>query len=305
MIELNPIRRLNHLVELNVTAGFEEQFKQKIKDSEPFLVFTHEAHADGIGAAVAIEHLLKLSGETGREPQLKGFVMPAARSFTDGQQGRILQAAYIPFNFLVARKGLNVFPYTRKKDVNQYGMRRDHTVRELMPLGRKMQQGFAPAVFAGGSVEAGRHDIGADPEDIHGLQKLTGTDLLTMSRLVKSINRRRKMFFVIIGLHGGFRLQSPNKEKLYPTKAGLFSFLGWPEDFPPHIRHVKMEANLGTIIEEDQMAARFGVEWMEAAKDGDQIRIQGINDYIMAHAALLLPPHARGYYTAIELVSFS
>lgn len=310
MVELNPVNRLNYLVNLNIAPGFNEQFEKEVRYGSPFLVFTHEAHADGIGAAITIEHLLKLSRQVGREPKLKGFVLPAARSFTDGQQGRRLQAAYLFFNLLTARKGLLVLPYTREKDGEEYGMKRKHTSREVMPLGRKIQKGFAPAVFAGGSVEAGRHDQGADPEDIHGLQRLTGTDLLAVSRLVKSVNRERKMFFVIIGLHGGYRLQSPNKEKRYPTISGLTTYFGWPERFPPHARHVKMDANLGTIIHEDTMAERFGNDWMKAGKDksGTGIkRVQAINNFIMESAALLVPPHARGYYAtkAIELEDFS
>lgn len=299
MIEINPVNRLDLLVNLNVTPGFDEQFKEKIRDGDPLLIFTHEAHADGIGVAVCGEHLIKLSREVGRMPRLRGFVMPVARSLVDGQQSRWLQISFHFFNFLLARKGLKTFGYTREKDEKEYGMDRAHTIRELMPMARRVKQGYVPAVFAGGSVEAGRHDEGSDPENIHGLQRLEGTDLLTISRLVKGgVNSERRMFFVIGGLHGGFRLQSPNKERLHPTKEGLATFFGLPERFIPHVR---MEANLGTIISESQMADRFGKDWIRVGRDknGDNETVQAINDFIMREAVLLIPPHARGVYAGI------
>lgn len=298
----NPVRRLNVLVDLNVVPGFDKMFQEQVEVGDPISVFTHEAHADGIGAAVVGEHLLRLSRKTTRTPELKGWVMPAARSFVDGQQGRRLQIAFHIFNFLVSRKGLKTFPYTRRKDEEQYHLNRDHTTSELLPMARRIRQGFAPAVFAGGSVEAGRHDEGADPENIHGLQRLEGADLITLSRLVKSVNKRRRIFFIIVGLHGGFRLQSPNKEKLYPTKEGIVSFLGWPERFYPHIRHVRMEANLGTIIPEEQITERFGDSWVRAGQGkngGVDERVQAFNNYIMEQAALLMPPHTRGVYANV------
>ncbi len=296
----DPVRRLNALIDLNVSSNFEGQFKEQVLEGEPFVIYTHEAQVDGIGAAVVGERLMQLSQEAGRVPQLRGYVMPVARSLFEGQQSRKLQIAFHIFNVLVSRKGLKTFPYTREKDEKEFGMNRQHLVSELRPLVTRIKQGYAAATFASGSVEAGRHDEGRDPEEIHGLQRLTGTDILTLSRVVRSANRERRMFFVIIGLHGGFRLQSPNKGKLYPTNEGLASFLGWPENFPPHIRHVKMEANLGTIITDGQMADRFGRDWVTAGKDKsiESIgRVQSINDYIMGHAALLLPPHARGAYS--------
>lgn len=303
----NPVRRLDALVELNVAPYFDEQFKEEVQQADPFIIYTHEAHADGIGAAIVGAHLMKLSEEIKRVPRLRGFAMPVARSFTDGQQGRKLQLAYLFFNSLVSRKGLKTFRYTRPKDGEIYKMSRSRKDlnQELRPLTKRIKQGFAPAVFATGSVEAGRHDIGEDPEKIHGLQRLEGTDILSLARAVKLYNQDRKLFFVIVGLHGGFRLQSPNKEKLYPTAEGLLSFVGWPESFPPHIKHVKMEANLGTIIPEDQMAARFGKDWLKAGKrkddPADTERLQAINDSIMEQAALWIPSHARGVYGYIEL----
>ena len=296
MIELNPVRRLDKLVQVNITQGFDERFKEEVQDADPFFIYTHEAHADGIGVAVFGDHIQQLAKEAGRTPTIRGFVMPVAKSLVDGQQSRLLQASFHFFNFLVSRKGLKTYGFTREKDQIQFGMERTHNTSELMPIGRKLQQYYVPAVFAGGSVEAGRHDEGADPESIHGLQRLEGNDLLTLSRLVKTVNRGRKMFFVIVGLHGGFRLQSPNKSKLRPTREGLATYFGVPEKWIPH---VQMEVNAGIIVPESEIAGRFGKNWIRAGKEGKKELVQEFNDYIMRYGASLIPPHARGFYAGV------
>lgn len=299
--ELNPARRLNSVVDLKVVPGFDSQFKDAVKNADPYVIYTHEAQADGAAAAVVTEYLVQLAGETERVPRLRGFVMGAARSMADGRQGWKLWLMYHGFNLLVSAKGVKAYPYTREQDKIEYGMRRDQTtlMSEHRPMLKKMRKGYPPSILASGSVEAGRHDKGCDPEDIHGLQRLTGNEILTLARQQWIVNRGREIFLVIVGLHGGFRLQSPNRDKRYPTKEGLATFFGIPERFIPH---VKMEANVGVIIRGRQMTERFGRDWMRADKDrngpGGE-RVQRINDFIMENAALLIPPHARGFYSYV------
>ncbi len=303
--EFNPAKRLDSVVDLKIVPGFADRFKAAVVNADPFVIYTHEAQADGAAAAVVTEYLVRLAGETNRVPRLRGFVMGAARSMVDGQQGRKLQVAYHVFNLLFSARGLKVYPFTREEDVAQYRMSRDNLLSELRPMVKKMKQGYPPAILATGSVEGGRHDRGCDPEDIHGLQRLTDDDILTMARKLKKVNGDREIVLILVGLHGGFRLQSPNRDKRYVTKEGLATFLGLPERFIPH---TKMEASVGTIIGGNQMVDRFGRDWMKADKDKDEVRrkqrVQEINDFIMGHAALLIPPHARGAYShAIELLT--
>ncbi len=297
-IELPPVRWLNRLVVLQKTPGFDEQFKEAIKFADPFVLYTHESQADGVGAAIVTENLVGLARETRRDNEIKGFVMTAAKSMLDGHQGWKLQVAFHVFNMLVSAKGLKVYGFTREKDTKQYGMIAK-PIAEFKPMKRKMMEGYMPSLLLTGIVEGGRHDEGTDPEDIHGLQRLTGPDILKLSRSLVSINNGREIAYIIVGLHGGFRLQSPNDDKRYPTKEGLGTYFGIPEKYIPH---VQMEANVGTIILASQIEERFGKNWMQADRKKDDVLVQAVNDYVMEEGALLVPPHARGVYPeAVDL----
>ncbi len=308
-VELNPLyipaRRLDSVVDLKVVPGFNQEFQDEVKDADPYVIYTHEAQSDGAAAAVVTEYLVQLAKEANRVPCLRGFVMGAAGSMANGRQGWKLRLMYHVFNLLVSAKGLKVYPYTREKDEKEHGMKRNRAtlIAEHRPMLNKMKEGYPPSILASGSVEAGRHDIGRDPEDIHGLQRLRGNEVLILAKELMSNNHGRDIFLVVVGLHGGFRLQSPNRDKSYPTKEGLATFFGIPERFIPHTR---MEANIGIIIPGRQMNERFGRDWVKAYKDKDEElreqRVQVINDFIMKRGALLVPPHARGVYSqAIEL----
>lgn len=300
MVELDPARLLDRLVDLNVNPGFDEKFKEHLEEGEPILVFPHQSHADGVLAAIVAEHLLNSAKSIKRIPELKGFVMPVAKSLFDGQQSRILYIFFHTFNCLMSMKGLNTLPYTREKDVVQYGMNRGNNLREVRTIEKRLKKGYRLAVFPEGSVQGGRHPQGGDPEDIYGMREVVGNELINAYRSTKIADKHRPAFFVAVGLHGGFRLLNPNREGLGPTKAGLATFLGIPERWVPH---VKAEATLGAIIPEESIAARFGKDWVKVG--GDAELVEGVNRFIMEQVASLVPARAQGIYApkrAIELL---
>ena len=302
MPEFNPVNRLNYLVELKVKPGFDDEFADKVKEADPILVFNHQAHADGLLAAVVVGHLLETAKRIKREHPLKGFVMPAARSLINGRQSRLLQMFYIPFNLLMSKKGLITLPYTREKDKLVYGMSGETHHDEIKTIRKYLHHGYGMAVFPEGSVQGGRHPKGCAPEEIYGMQEVKGNEIINSYRLMRQ-ESTREIFYVVCGLHGGFRLQNPNIKSLSPTKEGLATFFGIPGRFVPHVR---AEASLGAIITEKSIAQTFGRDWPDGGKgqngsDGrDQKVLGGINRFIMDEVALLVPSRARGFY-AIKL----
>lgn len=293
-------KRLDACTALTVVPSFDEEFKANVKEADPIVVFTHQTHADGILASVAAEHLLTLARGVGRELLIKGFALTVASSLVKGHQSRVLQGFYYPISYLMSRKGLKTVSYTRKVDEDQYGMNRDGNKSEIGMLRQELQKGYSLAVFAEGTVQAGRHIPGDDPENIFGMQEVKTAVLINTARLTKQENGGRPIFYVTIGLHGGFRIQSPNKEKLGPTKEGLATLFGIPESLIPHVRG---EATIGGVIPENVIAERFGANWIEKGrnKNGksngvDKELVAAVNRFIMEDAARFVPAHARGFY---------
>lgn len=295
--KLDLTRRLNACTDLTVIPGFDEEFIEQVKEADPILVFNHQAHADGIPASIATEYLLSLTEKSGRAPKLKGFALTVARSLVEGHQSRVMQGFYFPISFLMSRKGLRTISYTREADKDRYGMSRDSNPAEIGTIRKKLDQNYRVAVFAEGGVQGGRHKPGDDPENIFGIQEVKSRALLNAAKLTKMKNGDRPIFFVTIGLHGGFRLQSPNKEMFGPTKGGLATLFGVPEQWTPH---VKAEAILGGIIHESTLVDRFGKNWIEAGhgkqNGAGQEVVRAINRIIMEDVARFVPDQAKGVY---------
>lgn len=296
---LDLTKRLDACVDLKVTHGFDEEFTENVKEADPVAVFSHQAHADGILASIAVNYLLNLTEKADREPKLKGFVLTVARSLVEGRQSRVLQGFYYPISFLMSRKGLRTISYTRRVDEVRYGMSRDGNQGEIDLVQKELRKNYRLAVFAEGTVQGGRHRRGDDPENIFGMQEVTSKVLINAARLTKIENNGRPFFFVTVGLHGGFRIQSSNKEMFGPTKRGLATLFGIPERFIPHI---KGEATLGGIIPESVLEERFGKNWIKAGRErngngyADQELVNNINRFIMKDVARFVPDHAKGAY---------
>lgn len=293
-------RRLDACTDFKVAPGFNEEFIEQVKEADPIVVFTHQTHADGILASVVSAHLLDLIRESGREPQIRGFALTVASSLVKGRQSRVLQGFYYPISYLMSKKGLKTISYTRKADEDAYGMSRDGNQGEIGVLKQALQHRYKLAVFAEGTVQAGRHRPGDNPENIFGMQEVKSAVLINIARLTKEESGGKPIFFATVGLHGGFRIQSPNKEKLGPTKEGLATLFGVPERLIPHVTG---EATVGGIIPESVLAARFGTNWIEKGRDKngksngtDRELVGAVSRFIMEDAARFVPPHARGFY---------
>lgn len=303
---LDLTKRLDACVDLTVVPGFDEVFTENIKAGDPIAVFSHQAHADGILASVAVDYLLNLAEKAGREPKLRGFVLTVAKSLVEGHQSRVLQGFYYPISFLMSRKGLRTISYTRKADKDRYGMSRDGNQGEIDLVQEELRKNYRLAVFAEGTVQGGRHRRGDDPENIFGMQEVTSKVLINAARLTKMENGGKPIFFVTMGLHGGFRLQSPNKEMLGPTKQGLATLFGVPEWLIPH---VKGEATLGGIIPESVLVERFGKNWIKAGREknrngngcDDVELVKAINRSVMEDVARFVPVRAKGAYTPLTI----
>ncbi|MBI2019060.1 hypothetical protein HYS95_00130 [Candidatus Daviesbacteria bacterium] len=295
-------KRLDVCTDFKVVPGFDEEFKERVREADPIVVFTHQTHADGVLASVVSAHLLDLIKESGREPQIKGFALTVASSLVKGRQSRVLQGFYYPISYLMSRKGLKTISYTRKADEDEYGMSREGNQNEIGVLKQALQRGYKLAVFAEGTVQAGRHRPGNNPENIFGMQEVKNATLINAARLTKEESGGRPIVYITVGLHGGFRIQSPNKEKLGPTKEGLATLFGVPEWLIPH---VKGEATVGGIIPESVLEARFGANWIKKGRDKNSKSngmnrelVGAVNRFIMEDAARFVPLHARGFYAA-------
>lgn len=261
--------RIESLIALNpLPSGLVEKYSQLVRDgSKPILCGDHESHSDGFALALAIENLQEIQ-------PIKGFVLPVASSFVNGSQNKWLARAYSLTRGSLARRGLHTVPYTRDVDVKNYEAIKDS--RELREWVRLVGEGYSFAILPEASVQGGRHATDNSIDDINGIKEIEDDNILSFYDLLT--RHGRSAFFLPIGIHGTYRIMSPNNYRphssVYPTLLGLSS------------RKIA-EVSVGMPITVDNL----GTDW----RNNKRV----FNRFIMGRVAQLIPEHARGIYRNI------
>lgn len=260
----------------DVTIYYQELISQ---GGIPLVYANHQSHADGIALAVIAEYLRDLAFRATGDFSINGFVVPFAASMASGDQSEELKESYELLKGASERKGLVGFTTTREKDEKLYGMRK--SMMELRPLIKRLHEGYGMMLLPEGTVQGGRHNEGADIEEIYGIQRVENDSLTEYFELMKEIFNRqgngRRPFFMPVGLNGGFRIMQstegdPPRPKLTP-KGKLSLILGGLTG----LSLIKIQANLLMPYDEEEIT-------------GD------LNDYAMRKVASGVPPQARGIY---------
>lgn len=259
--------------------------------SVPEIVVGHFSHLDPVVGSELCQRLVKLAADAGIGENMTGFAVTIASSVPNGRQSKLMEAMYGTVEEYVNTRNVELFPITRIKDQRVYGMGKGYN--ELRPLIHKLRQkGVGAMIFPGGTVQAGRHPQGASGNEIFGLQKVEGNDLLEVYGLMERSGRHigQVPYFLPIGVDKTYLLFS--SDKLRPTVAGIASL------YPGFSRllsfgsfeQIVVDIRVGMPLTADDMKSSLGADWKKNSQD--------TNDFLMKKVAELLPPHARGYYSS-------
>lgn len=274
--------RLPRLIKISgITPEFSSRFRELTgQGMVPLVVAGHFAHVDAVVISDLCFTLQELASEAGLQENLRGFAMTLARSVPEGHQSVFMQSIYSRMEEYARARNVEFIPVTRERDQERYGMR--GSLNEKRPLVSKFRQkGIGGVMFAGGSVQPGRHPNG-NHDEIYGLQEVEDTDLPSLFDLMERSGRHivQKPYILPVGIDGTYRLQ--NSDSLFPTLEGVVSLY----DIPSYLlglvgfQRVNVEINVGMPMTDEI--------WRE--------RPQDLNSLVMQRVARLLPPHTRGFY---------
>lgn len=277
---------------------FTDEFNSKFADltamgGVPLVYGGHFTHLDGAVVADFCSQLQSCARQSGVEDHLRSFVMPVAGSLPNGKQDDFLQAIYPKMVAYGEERNVSHIPLTRKKDIEVYGMTK--SLSEARPLVAALKQkGTGVVVFPGGSVQPGRHRKDK-PNQINGLQEITGTELLDLFELMDKLGQKidQQPYFLPIGIDRTYELQ--NSDNLLPTPQGLASLyyerFAWLLDIVGFQR-IYVEIGNGMPLTAEDVKKELGSDWRKR----DNLHVRELNTFLMRRAAQLIPPHARGFY---------
>lgn len=216
------------------TEGFDQAYQELIKQGYvPIILMNHQSHADGIPASLVTDRLTKLARKADPEHPLQGFQLIVASSMVKGNQGGFLQAItkYLEPNF--AKKNQHLIPYTRQSDVEKYGVPTNH-IEVAIQLTTSMKEHYGFGFFPEAHLTGGRHKKDGSGE-INGMQPFDTTEFKLPAILKIARRQGKKVMFIPVGIHGGYRILSPN------TKLpNMDAFLGLFQNPPPILVQVRV-----------------------------------------------------------------
>lgn len=219
-----------------------------------------------IGIGIANEHLPS-------DKQIKGAVMPFAKTLKTGGQGRLLDFMFQAALPILTRN--KIYPIYTATDNDRKKRGLDGNQGEYIADNlAMMREGFtAMAAMPEGSVEAGR--IGSDGER-NGMQKIKEGACLSVVLLAKKL-RRPGVLFIPVGIEGGWKINDPNGK--WPTLEGFRA--GFLMD-----RSVS-RVTVGKPIRSDSIDVQTFIQ------SRDNV---GLNNLIGGAIASLVPEDMRGVY---------
>lgn len=226
--------------EVILPPEFKATFQREIivPNTRVLVVYNHQSHTDILPVAKTTKMLTETANEVLSEgSKIPGFRLPIASSLPEGEQGPFLQEC---INQMIANftPAFNLSPlvYMRDKDLglhtnglNEKGIQMtEQQLRRLRAIKNKefkdeltksVDERWGVAVFLPGSVQEGR--IGPDG-NIYGLG-FFNPDFAKIDSMIKRIARInpddkfcRDVLVIHIGIHGGYKIVSPDTLSLTP-----------------------------------------------------------------------------------------
>ena len=271
---INDLPRFIESIPINLPRAFEQEFAEKMhnqaKGVVPIIVASHTSHMDALPLAKTAKMLVEINHCFSDINQLQGFVIPVASSMATGHQGSVVKEGTERMQQIVSQKyHLEAVPYTRHRDTEKYGLKRDNNVSSMLNLVRKVKERHGIAIFPEATMQAGRIKKNGLPNatERYGMQEFK--DMEGITRIVSLAGK--EPLYIPVGIDGGFRLESPDNNR--PTLA----YLG--------------EIFLSRPAETKLVSVRVG---LPITREG--LGDQNINDFLGKKVAMLLPQEARGVY---------
>lgn len=278
--------------------GLTKEFKSRFVDllAEGYLIegyFGHFTHLDHPVLSEGLNTLVGLAKEAGYSDKLKRFALTLASSVRGGQQSPLMGAMYSKMKSYVDARNVDWIEITRAdKDVDRYNMKPKVSERREL-ISRIRQRNFGIVIPAGDSVEPGRHSKGAIKDDIKGLQKIEGTDLMDLYTVMEKYGPT--VFQPISVARTWLYFNSDNLtvtpealSAVYYSRKLLGINLAEIINQQGIDHAIDIDITFGMPITPEDMVNNLGSNWR---KDPE-----GVNLFLMTEQASLLPEYARGYY---------
>jgi hypothetical protein len=274
-------------------SGFTPRFLDLTRQGMvPQMVIGHFNHLDPLFASDLGKSFIDLADVHDLSRNLNGFAATLAASVPGGQQGRIFEAFYDTAKSYAAKRGVDFFAVTRQKDKDEFGMKLDRA--EMKKFIEKLKQkGSGAILLPGGTVQPGRHPEGAKGDDIFGLQRVAGSDILDVYSLMEKHGRRvnQEPYFLPVGIDQTYRVFSCDSSMLTPE--GIVSLFDGASKMAEGLgifgfKRIFVNIRAGMPITAEDMKNRLGSDWKNNPQE--------VNDLLMGEIAILLPANARGYY---------
>lgn len=257
----------------------------------PVMFGSHFVHSDASFSAEGFAEMKRTAQKHDLGGRLPGAIVTIAKSVSTGVQDRFMAKMFPHMRAFAEERGVSFVEIVREKDEDVYGMEKESAQRFLMSLRR-----MTPILFPYGSIQAGRHKIGGERDEINGLLELydikgnVRDDLHEMFEKIAHI--RKKAYFQPFGLSYSYEAQDPDSYR--PTPESIVSLYDFASNFlAKHFgfKRVNVRVTLGNPITEEGIAVALGPDWRD--------NLAGLNGFLFEEVARDILPHERGFYSYI------